>query len=71
MNAQNALTLTLSRPTGEGTAIGRSLLSPSASHYLRLRLHQPAADDSPSSIGWERAGVRGFSSFTFRQLLFP
>src|SRR5881396_3313361 len=46
---KTTLTLTLSRPTGEGTA--RPV---SQSGWIR----RPTEDDSPSPIRWERAGVR-------------
>src|SRR5688572_32542706 len=49
---QNALTLTLSRPTGEGTA--RSVSCTFYSGWIG----RPTEDDSPSPIRWERAGVR-------------
>jgi len=49
---QNALTLTLPRPTGEGTA--GSISSTFYSDWIR----RPTEDDSPSPIRWERAGVR-------------
>src|SRR5437867_1577775 len=47
-----ALTLTLSRPTGEGTAGSATCRFPSA--WLR----RPTEDDAPSPIRWERGGVR-------------
>src|SRR2546427_1434184 len=45
-------TLTLSRPTGEGTG------SPVSHSFQSGWIHRPAEDDSPSPIRWERAGVR-------------
>src|SRR5439155_21239307 len=50
--ALTALTLTLSRPTGEGTARRVSATFQNGS------IHQPTDDDSPSPVGRERAGVR-------------
>src|SRR5688572_7113866 len=49
---QNALTLTLSRPTGEGTT--RSVSCTFYSGWIG----RPTEDDSPSPIRWEREGVR-------------
>src|SRR5437660_2377748 len=46
------LTLTLSRPTGEGTA--RTV----ARRFQSAWTSRPAEHDSPSPIRWERAGVR-------------
>src|SRR5438093_12297641 len=48
--AESPLTLTLSRPTGEGTA--RSDARSFQSGWIR----RPTEDDSPSPIRWERAG---------------
>jgi len=56
----NALTLTLSHPMGEGTAFGPLPVCRSARGKLRLTPFQPPVNDSPSPIGWERAGVRVF-----------
>src|SRR2546425_12917678 len=49
---KTTLTLTLSRPTGEGTG------SPVSHSFQSGWIHRPAEDDSPSPIRWERAGVR-------------
>ena len=49
---ETALTLTLSRPTGEGTA--RFARHNFQSDWIR----PPTENDSPSPIEWERAGVR-------------
>src|SRR5882724_5587397 len=49
---KTTLTLTLSRPTGEGT--GRPVSRSFQSGWIR----RPTEDDSPSPIRWERAGVR-------------
>src|ERR687887_567244 len=52
---KTTLTLTLSRPTGEGTA------RPVAGSFSSGWTRRPSEDDSPSPIGcigWERAGVR-------------
>src|SRR5882724_6348319 len=49
---KTTLTLTLSRPTGEGTA--RPVFRSFQSGWIR----RPTEDDSPSPIRWERAGVR-------------
>ena len=49
---KTTLTLTLSRPTGEGTA--RPVPRSFQSGWIR----RPTGDDSPSPIRWERAGVR-------------
>ena len=55
-----ALTLTLSHPMGEGTAIARFDFGECAFRQLRLKASREPEDDSPSPIGWERAGVRVF-----------
>jgi hypothetical protein len=47
ISIKTTLTLTLSRPTGEGTA---RLL---ASGFQSAWIGRPAEDDSPSPIGWE------------------
>src|SRR6266705_1320145 len=49
---KTTLTLTLSRPTGEGTA------RPVSCSFKSRWIHLPTEDDSPSPIRWERAGVR-------------
>ncbi len=57
-NKPKALTLTLSRPTGEGTATGCLSFF---GHTFGNRSRSPclkSVNDSPSPIGWERAGVR-------------
>ena len=61
MKKGTALTLTLSHPMGEGTANGSLPLSKRAFGKLRLTMLRESADDSPSPIGWERAGVRAFA----------
>jgi cytochrome c553 len=55
---QDALTLTLSHPMGEGTAFSRLRLLPHAFSDFRRSIFQEGEEDSPSTIGWERAGVR-------------
>lgn len=49
---QRQCTLTLSRPTGEGTA------RPVSRSFQSGWIRRPTEDDSPSPIRWERAGVR-------------
>src|SRR5437016_5329590 len=49
---KTSLTLTLSRPTGEGTA------TPVSRSFQSGWIRRPTEDDSPSPIRWERAGVR-------------
>src|SRR5439155_11335388 len=49
---KTTLTLTLSRPTGEGTA------RPVSRSFQSAWIRRPTEDDSPSPIRWERAGVR-------------
>src|SRR5881628_1628145 len=49
---KTTLTLTLSRPTGEGTA------RPVSRSFQSGWIHRPTEDDSPSPIRWERAGAR-------------
>src|SRR5213592_1087987 len=46
------LPLTLSRPTGEGTA------RPVSRSFQSGWIRRPTEEDSPSPIRWERAGVR-------------
>src|SRR5439155_16648950 len=46
------LPLTLSRPTGEGTA------RPVSRSFQSGWIRRPTEHDSPSPIRWERAGVR-------------
>jgi hypothetical protein len=60
MKIQNksTLTLTLSHPMGEGTAVGASCLAPNLSANSAARHFKKPANNSPSPIGWERAGVR-------------
>ena len=60
MKNQNtpALTLTLSHPMGEGTAIAASCLSRDLPANSVVRYSKKPAYDSPSPIGWDRAGVR-------------
>ena len=75
--ARGILPLTLFRPTGEGTAFGCVEISKRPTEFLRLRILQKPADNSPSPtplrqsasrrrVGWERAGVgiRYFSPAT-------
>ena len=69
----STLTLTLSHPMGEGTAMkvlrlaNEPLTNPDARHF------QKPANDSPSPIGWERAGVRAmlFTSLLIAAFAFP
>ena len=49
---KTTLTLTLSRPTGEGTA------RPVSRSFQSAWIRRPTEDDSASPIRWERAGVR-------------
>src|SRR2546426_10145180 len=49
---KSPLTLTLSRPTGEGTA------RPVSRSFQSSWIRRPTEHDSPSPIRWERAGVR-------------
>jgi cytochrome c553 len=56
MKQKTPLTLTLPHPMGEGTAVGG--LSFSKFGNFRLSTSGETANDSPSPIGWERAGVR-------------
>src|ERR1035437_738249 len=58
LSSQLVLTLTLSRPTGEGTAIGIFSFVVRPSGQSRRLICRAAGNDSPSPIGWERAGVR-------------
>src|SRR2546422_998101 len=51
-----SLTLTLSRPTGEGTA--RSVSRSFQNGWIR----RPTEDDSPSPIRWDRAGAKGWQA---------
>jgi phosphoribosylaminoimidazole-succinocarboxamide synthase len=53
-----ALTLTLSRPTGEGTGLEPPFDFLDDSANPAFWFFNAAAQDSPSPIGWERAGVR-------------
>jgi len=58
LSSQLVLTLTLSRPTGEGTAIGIFSFVVRPSGQSRRLICRATGNDSPSPIGWERAGVR-------------
>jgi len=60
MNLRTALTLTLSPPTGEGTAIGHAEFLNDATTTTTRWYSKATANDSPSPIGWEKAGVRAF-----------
>jgi Mg-chelatase subunit ChlD len=68
MNNQNtsALTLTLSHPMGEGTAMDIPAFASNHSANPAARHFKKTANVSPSPIGWERAGVRAaFFIFIF------
>src|SRR6266704_7137923 len=52
ISSKTTLTLTLSRPTGEGTA------RPVSRSFQSGWVRRPTEDDTPSPIRWERAGVR-------------
>jgi hypothetical protein len=60
LNAEKTLTLTLSRPTGEGTAVACFLVAGGLPANSALTFTPATENDSPSPIGWERAGVRAF-----------
>jgi cytochrome c553 len=64
------LTLTLSHPTGEGKALDHRYPFKSSPCSLRLKTQSETENNSPSPIGWERAGVRAclFLSASFLAL---
>ena len=56
--SKQTLTLTLSHPMGEGTAIDhRDLMEMRLTNHA-VRQFEQRVNNSPSPIGWERAGVR-------------